>query len=114
MGFGVIFVLLTWHRQWKHGKALALMREAGIEPRYGLPQHFGIFYAMGVGIVFEGVLSSCYHVCPTNENFQFDTTFMYLTATLALIKIYQFRHPDIVSKAYKGAYTYSIQLLGVG
>ena len=56
---------------------------------------------MGIGIVFEGVLSSCYHVCPTNENFQFDTTFMYLTSTLALIKIYQFRHPDIVSKAYK-------------
>ena len=101
MGFGVIFVLLTWHRQWKHDKALAMMREAGIEPRYGLPQHFGIFYAMGIGIVFEGVLSSCYHVCPTNENFQFDTTFMYLTSTLALIKIYQFRHPDIVSKAYK-------------
>ena len=46
---------------------------------------------MGVGIVFEGVLSSCYHVCPTNENFQFDTTFMYLTSVLALIKIYQFR-----------------------
>ena len=46
---------------------------------------------MGVGIIFEGVLSSCYHVCPTNENFQFDTTFMYLTSVLALIKIYQFR-----------------------
>ena len=101
MGFGVIFVVLTWHRQWKRGRALELMREAGIEPKYGLPQHFGIFYAMGLGIVFEGVLSSCYHVCPTNENFQFDTTFMYLTSVLAIIKIYQFRHPDIVSKAYK-------------
>ena len=38
MGFGVIFVLLTWHRQWKHGRALAMMRAAGIEPRFGLPQ----------------------------------------------------------------------------
>ena len=45
----------------------------------GIPQQFGIFYAMGVALMFEGVLSACYHICPTNENFQFDTTFMYLS-----------------------------------
>jgi hypothetical protein len=33
-------------------------------------QHFGIFYAMGFALIFEGILSACYHVCPTNENFQ--------------------------------------------
>ena len=43
----------------------------------GTPQHFGIFFALGLALFAEGALSACYHVCPTNENFQFDTTFMY-------------------------------------
>ena len=39
--------------------------------------------------MFEGVLSACYHICPTNENFQFDTTFMYIITILLFLKIYQ-------------------------
>ena len=38
---------------------------------------------------FQGVMSSSYHVCPTNVTFQFDTTFMYLIAILMFIKLYQ-------------------------
>ena len=38
---------------------------------YGIPQHFGLFYAMGIALVMEGVLSACYHVCPSYSNFQF-------------------------------------------
>ena len=67
----------------------------------GIPQHFGIFYAMGFALISEGFLSACYHVCPTEENFQFDTTFMYVIAVLCFIKIYQFRHNDASSNAYK-------------
>ncbi len=67
----------------------------------GIPQHFGIFYALGFAMISEGALSAIYHFCPTNENFQFDTTFMYVLATLCFIKLYQFRHPDITSDAYK-------------
>jgi len=67
----------------------------------GIPQHFGIFYAMGFALISEGFLSACYHVCPTTENFQFDTTFMYVIAVLCFIKIYQFRHNDASSNAYK-------------
>ena len=67
----------------------------------GIPQHFGIFYAMGFALISEGFLSACYHVCPTSENFQFDTTFMYVIAVLGFIKIYQFRHSDASSNAYK-------------
>lgn len=67
----------------------------------GIPQHFGLFYAMGFALISEGFLSACYHVCPTNENFQFDTTFMYVIAVLCFIKIYQFRHSDASSNAYK-------------
>jgi hypothetical protein len=38
---------------------------------YGIPQHYGLFYAMGAALVMEGVLSGCYHVCPNHSNFQF-------------------------------------------
>ncbi|CAB4061961.1 unnamed protein product [Lepeophtheirus salmonis] len=48
----------------------------------------------------EGVLSGCYHICPTAENFQFDTTFMYVLAVLVFLKVFQFRHPDITANAY--------------
>ena len=56
---------------------------------------------MGFALISEGFLSACYHVCPTTENFQFDTTFMYVIAVLCFIKIYQFRHNDASSNAYK-------------
>lgn len=36
-----------------------------------------------------------YHVCPSQQNFQFDTSFMFIIAVLNLIKIYQTRHADI-------------------
>ena len=45
-------------------------------------------------------MSGCYHVCPNNTNFQFDTAFMYAISMLILLKIYQTRHPDINANAY--------------
>ena len=77
----------------------------------GTPQHFGIFYALGIALFAEGALSACYHVCPTNENFQFDTTFMYVIAVLLIVKIYQFRHPDVSSNAYKVFFGISVVIL---
>jgi type III secretory pathway component EscT len=38
---------------------------------FGIPQHYGMFYAMGAALIMEGVLSGCYHVCPNHSNFQF-------------------------------------------
>ena len=37
--------------------------------------------------IIWGFLSSCYHVCPTEENFQFDTTFMYCISVLVFLKV---------------------------
>ena len=39
--------------------------------KYGIPQHFGLFYAMGWALCVEGVMSASYHVCPSYNNFQF-------------------------------------------
>ena len=66
----------------------------------GIPEQYGIYYAMGGAMIFEGVLSACYHVCPAHESFQFDTTFMYVLVAMIFLKFYQFRHPDIATNAY--------------
>eukprot|EP00058_Branchiostoma_floridae_P011692 XP_002597180.1 hypothetical protein BRAFLDRAFT_66308 [Branchiostoma floridae] len=67
---------------------------------YGIPKHFGLFYAIGIALVMEGVMSGCYHVCPNYSNFQFDTSFMYIIGGLGMLKLYQTRHPDINANAY--------------
>jgi cbb3-type cytochrome oxidase subunit 3 len=64
-----------------------------------IPEQVGIFYALGGALILEGALSAIYHICPTSSNFQFDTTFMYLIAVLVFLKLYQFRHADIVLTA---------------
>jgi len=106
VAFGLTFVGIVFYRKHLHDKKLdndkKLEREDSkqIEPT-GIPQHVGIFYAMGFALISEGFLSACYHACPTTENFQFDTTFMYVIAVLCFIKIYQFRHNNASSNAYK-------------
>ena len=63
-------------------------------------------------------MSSCYHICPTNVTFQFDTTFMYVMSVMMFLKLYQVscylsfilgiiiiinsmqvRHPDVSANA---------------
>ena len=65
MFFGTLFLVISWIRKHKRRK----QRETESEPM-GLPGHFGIYYALGYALVFEGILSACYHICPTNINFQ--------------------------------------------
>ncbi|KAG8239512.1 hypothetical protein J437_LFUL019218, partial [Ladona fulva] len=36
-----------------------------------LPHEFGLYYAMGVSLISEGLLSGAYHICPRGSNFQF-------------------------------------------
>ena len=49
--------------------------------------------------LIKGLLSASYHICPTDKSFQFDTTFMFFIAILLYLKLYQFRHPDVVQTA---------------
>ena len=48
-----------------------------------------LVFQLQLDLLFQGVMSSSYHVCPTNVTFQFDTTFMYLLAVLMFMKLYQ-------------------------
>ncbi|XP_044754541.1 SID1 transmembrane family member 1-like isoform X2 [Coccinella septempunctata] len=97
---GVLFLFATFHRQ----QVLPFRFDVGI------PVHYGLFYAMGVAMIIEGLLSACYHICPSQSNYQFDTSFMYVMAVLCMIKLYQNRHPDLNASAYG---TFSVLGFGI-
>ena len=109
---------------------ICIIQSTNIFPQHlGIPQHYGLLYAMGAALMMEGILSGCYHVCPNHSNFQFgenqniftdwlwfqlllcclllyfyvfflDTSFMYVISMLCMLKIYHTRHPDINASAY--------------
>ncbi|KAL8612263.1 hypothetical protein ACOMHN_038175 [Nucella lapillus] len=129
---GLLFIILVWRRDLLHRKLLSksyqlerrdllhrklLSESHQLERRYGIPQHYGLLYAMGLALVMEGVMSACYHVCPNYSNFQFDTSFMYIIACLSMLKIYETRHPDVQAKAYQSYFSMAliifIAVLGV-
>ena len=67
----------------------------------GLDNNAGLYYSLGITLMFEGICSATYHICPTKLNFQFDTTFMFIGAILMFITIYQKRHdPPYPMKIY--------------
>ena len=82
-------------KRWKRLKAKYAGKSVEHLNQRGIPEQYGIFFGLGMALIFQGILSGCYHVCPVDESFQFDTTFMYVTCVLVLTKIYQLRHPDI-------------------
>ncbi|KDR19041.1 SID1 transmembrane family member 1-like [Zootermopsis nevadensis] len=92
---GLLFIFLTYRRDVMHR-----LCDDRLDKYFGIPQHYGLFYAMGAALIMEGVLSACYHVCPNHSNFQFDTSFMYVISMMCMLKIYQTRHPDINASAY--------------
>jgi len=94
---GTIFLLITKRRDYLHG--ITLQRNSSIK-EHGIPPHYGLCYAMGGALIVEGILSACYHICPTRVNFQFDTSFMYVIAVLCTLKLYHARHADVNAKSY--------------
>ncbi|XP_056649461.1 SID1 transmembrane family member 1 isoform X2 [Monodelphis domestica] len=103
---GFLFLLIVLHRDILHRRSLDAKDIFAME--YGIPKHFGLFYAMGIALMMEGVLSACYHVCPNYSNFQFDTSFMYMIAGLCMLKLYQTRHPDINASAYSAYASFAV------
>ena len=82
-------------------RILELRRQVSESSRLNPNQHtgtcasFSLFYTMGLTLFMIGVMSSCYHICPTDVNFQFDTTYMYLLAIFMSINLFKSRHPDL-------------------
>ena len=138
MLYGIAFLIIVSWKAWEHRRLrkkkaeerqkkieeekLAMKQEGGHRKKkllhmesteeVGIPKHFGIYYALGCALIGESILSGCYHVCPTDQNFQFDTTYMYVITILIIVKIYQFRHPDVTANAYKIFYGIALLMLG--
>ena len=100
--FGIAYMLIVFYRRKNHLDYVNKYMEINttshgiIHPNdTGIPEQFGIYFAMATASIGEGILSACFHICPTNINFQFDTTFMYALSVLIFLKVFQFRHSDI-------------------
>ncbi|CAH8489613.1 unnamed protein product [Schistosoma rodhaini] len=94
---GLLFLVLTARRDILHRRTKNLNPNSQV---LGIPQHYGLFYAMGLALTMEGLMSACYHMCPNFSNFQFDTAYMYILGMLVMLKIYQTRHPDVNASAH--------------
>ncbi|GMT35929.1 hypothetical protein PFISCL1PPCAC_27226, partial [Pristionchus fissidentatus] len=99
ISLGLLFLLMVKEREMRY-RSLCKFFPRDLQNLYGLPQHNGLMYAIGVAVVMEGILSASYHICPSSSNYQFDTSFMYIIGLLGMLKIYQLRHPDINANAH--------------
>ncbi len=59
----------------------------------------------------EALMSTAYHICPSNTNYQFDTTFMYVLGALGLHKLLESRSPDVEPGLHKIMFTLAIIIL---
>ncbi|XP_032780341.2 SID1 transmembrane family member 1 isoform X3 [Daphnia magna] len=109
---GTTFVFITKRRDYIH---TMMMRKQNAVGERGIPPHYGLSYSMGFGLIVEGILSACYHLCPTRMNYQFDTSFMYVLAVLCTLKLYHARHADINVKSHMAYIVLALLvLLGAG
>eukprot|EP00058_Branchiostoma_floridae_P013706 XP_002599194.1 hypothetical protein BRAFLDRAFT_64452 [Branchiostoma floridae] len=70
---GFLLMLLVYRRDRMHKKQVETGGiHAKLAQEYGLPKHFGLYYAIALALVMEGIMSACYHVCPNYSNFQFE------------------------------------------
>lgn len=60
---------------------------------------FSIGYAFAWAMIFEGLFSLVYHLCPSKLTFQFDTAFMFVIAGLIVISLYNGTAKDPVGAA---------------
>ena len=51
-------------------------------------ESFSIMYAFAWSLLFQGIFSSCYHICPSRMTFQFDSAFMFVICALVLVAAY--------------------------
>lgn len=56
-----------------------------------VPYDYSIAYALSWALVFEGLFSATYHLCPSRLTFQFDSAFMFIISGLVVIALYNCR-----------------------
>lgn len=76
---GVIVRFIYLDKYWE-----SIIKNAFNHQNYGIPQRFDLFYAMGLALVMEGLLSACYHICPNYSNFQFGNHYLVIAANIEI------------------------------
>ncbi|XP_011403694.2 PREDICTED: SID1 transmembrane family member 2-like isoform X4 [Amphimedon queenslandica] len=102
---GVLFIFLAIRRRsiYRVYESINIYYENKGKPerKVGVPQYFGIYYASGVALIGEALMSGAYHICPTGNNYQFDTTMMFVLLTLGIYQLFKSRNPDIIPSPHK-------------
>ena len=80
--YGLIYIVLV---RFKRGNLYEL-RDLGIY------RNKSLYYSLGMCLIFEGISSSLYHICPSRLNLQFDTTFMSIGILYSYLTLYNKRH----------------------
>ena len=55
------------------------------------PYDYSLAYALAWALVFEGLFSATYHLCPSRLTFQFDSAFMFIISGLVVVALYNCR-----------------------
>ena len=74
-----ILALSVWYME-----AEVLARSEGRKNEFS----FSIGYAFAWALLFEGLFSTLYHLCPSKITFQFDTAFMFVISGLIVVVMY--------------------------
>ena len=56
-----------------------------------VPYDYSLPYAFSWALVFEGLFSATYHLCPSRLTFQFDSAFMFIISGLVVVALYNSR-----------------------
>ncbi|KAL5463661.1 hypothetical protein EMCRGX_G032576 [Ephydatia muelleri] len=107
---GTMFVVIVAIRECYYSKKLCF-KHGLMQKGLGLTPGNGLYYAMGFALIGEGVMSALYHVCPSDINFQFDTTFMFIIAGLIIAKMIQNRHPYFNANSFCTFWGFSVVTL---
>ncbi|PAA77539.1 hypothetical protein BOX15_Mlig014992g1 [Macrostomum lignano] len=106
---GIVFMVVVLWKQLFHDKPQATVQgseehhtntenvqllppEPQIARPVVIPRSYSAHYAAGLALAMEGVLSACYHICPSHNTFQFDTTFMIMLSSMLGLAVYSKRH----------------------
>ena len=55
------------------------------------PYDYSVAYALSWALIFEGLFSATYHLCPSRLTFQFDSAFMFIISGLVVVALYNCR-----------------------
>ena len=55
------------------------------------PYDYSVVYALSWALVFQGLFSATYHLCPSRLTFQFDSAFMFIISGLVVVAMFNSR-----------------------